>query len=360
MRLKRLLANMKRSLGTRGSTVAASLAAASPIAVGLMIMTGCTQSSSEGSSSVQLGKSPFLFDPKHVVELSIVKADPRSGDHWSARVERIQDNPKSFYDGDPWQIKSYSAGDILDHSANRTWILHFVDTLTTYRPDTKLDISNVTPDVRANYGLNPPHYEIQWQVMNPETQKLDSFELQIGNPTHLETDSSSAIGTAESGESFAIFPPSKDIYQANGASMEMLDYLKGFSTLRQETLSPLESDDVDEIRVIRAGAKPLYGQRDGDRWTDEKHRPLKTDMAAYLDRVTHLRILQFVDDPAQTQTLRKALASASGRTVITLTDRYSHPVQLTFAKLKDIPVAMVSTRGDAVFDLYPGSLEKLK
>jgi hypothetical protein len=57
--------------------------------------------------------------------------------------------------------------------------------------------------------------------------------------------------------------------------------------------------------------------------------------------------------------VKKHLATASGHTVITLTDRYSHPVQLTFAKIKDIPVATVSTRGDAVFDLYPGSLEKL-
>jgi hypothetical protein len=321
-------------------------------------MTGCTHSSENNSSTVvQVGKSPFQFDSKHVVALSLVKADPQSGDHWSARVERVQENSKSFYDGDPWQIKSFSGGDILDHAANRTWILHFIDTLTTYRPDKLLDISNITPAVRANYGLNPPRYEIQWQVMNLETQKLDSYELQIGNPT---TQSKTPDPTAEgNGESFSIFPPSSDIYEANGASMAMLDFLKGFSTLRRETLSPIDSDDVDEIRVEKAGVKTLYAQRDGDKWTDEKHHPVKADVTSFLDRVTHLRILQFIDDTAQAQTLKKSLASPSGRTVITLTDRYSHPVQLTFAKVDALPVATVNTRSDAVFALFPGSLEKL-
>ena len=124
-------------------------------------MSGCTHSSENNSSTVaspviQVGKSPFHFDSKHVVALSLVKADPQSGDHWSARVERVQEYSKSFYDSDPWQIQSFSGGDILDRAANRTWILHFIDTLTTYRPDTKLDISNITPAVRSNYGLNPP------------------------------------------------------------------------------------------------------------------------------------------------------------------------------------------------------------
>jgi hypothetical protein len=330
-------------------------------------MTGCSQSPSESASSssnggLHLGKPAFQFDPKHVVALSLVKADPRSSDHWSARVARAQDNPKSFYDSDPWQIQSFSGGDILDHAANRGWILHFIDTLTTYRPETKLDISpdsKITPEVRANYGLNPPRYEIQWQVIDPETQKISSFELQIGNGTTPVHDSNPANSDSSDGESFAIFPPHTDIYRANGASMAMLDFLKNFTTLRQETLSPLDSDDVDEIHIEKPHTKPFYAQRDGDRWTDEKHHPIKADVAGFLDRVTHLRILQFVDDAAQAQMLKKSLASAHDHTVITFTDRYSHPVQLTFGKIKDVPVATVSTRGDAVFDLYPGSPEKL-
>ena len=64
--------------------------------------------------------------------------------------------------------------------------------------------------------------------------------------------------------------------------MSMLDFLKGFSTLRRETLSPIDSDDVDEIRVEKAGVKTLYAQREGDKWTDEKHRPVKADVAAFL------------------------------------------------------------------------------
>jgi hypothetical protein len=322
------------------------------------LLAGCTHSSNEaGPPAIQIGKPAFAFDAKQTFVLNLAKADPKSGDHWSTRVERVVENPASsatptFHDSDSWRIKTYSESSTLqDRRANRGWIVHLLDTLTTFRANSKLDVQNPSSEVKARFGLYPPRYVIQWQALDAGTHQPRTFEIRIGSPVDPER--------APYGESFGILPPSPDIYRVNGATMAMLEYLKNFSGLRQEVLSTLESDDVDELELKQNARKLLYAQREGDRWTDEKHHRVKANAAALLDRITHLRIARFIDDPIEAAARSRILAKPL-YTVI-LKDRYSHPVELRFGKAPGgVVIASESLRPNAVFEMYPDTLRHLQ
>ena len=325
------------------------------LSVGVSLAACTSKPSAESQqaiSAITLDRPVFHFDYKRATSLTIAKSDPASGDHWEARFERQQDNAAAFYDGDPWVIRSYSEnGSLPDRLANRTLILHLLDTLSTLHPIERAS-DGAGENVRASYGLTPPRYALRWEVREPEEKQPKSFQVEIGGLVNSGSDSDRVA--------YGVFPPDTTIYKLDGAALPMLEYVKKFSVIRQETLSPLSSDDVDEIEIRQNGAKTFYAQRDGDLWSDAHHHPWKKrDVQGFLDRITHLRIENFVDAGAEAAPLRTVLERKSV-TEITLIDRYSKPTKLRLARQGERALAEISSRPGAVFVLYPGALSKLE
>jgi hypothetical protein len=283
---------------------------------------------------------------KQALSVNLAKADPRSGDHWSARVER---------NGDSWRITSYSESThLMDRRANGAWILHFLETLETFRADSKVDGVTVNTITRGRYGFTPPRYAIQFQLLDEQAKIPVTHEIQIGAPVDFEKN--------PIGESYSIFPPNPDIFEANGAALQMLDYMKDFSSLRLQTLSTLESADVRGFELELNGKKILAAKRDQGHWTveleDEKYSATQANFDEFLDRITHLRIQKFIDDASETAVITRALPHTPPFRII-LQDRDSHPVSLAISKIGNQVYGTESNRGGAVFALYPEAMEKL-
>jgi hypothetical protein len=317
------------------------------LSVTLWSFCGCSHDKAPAEPEIPVGKPAYSFDWKKTNSLTIAKADPATGDHWMARVGRIQEKPESFFENDPWEIQAYSENTVLsDRLANRILIEHFLDTLSTFRAETAVDADESSDKVRSSYGLNPPRYSIQWQAWDLPSQKMRTYQVEISPET-----------TTQAGhETYGSFPPSRKIYKVEGATIPMLGYIKDFLTLRQSQLSPLSSDDVDEI-VVEGGGGKLYAQRDGDRWADEKHHPWKKEFGPFLDRLTHLRIKNFIDSENEAVPLKQKIERSTTMKV-TVKDRYGKPTVFRFARMADHRVvADVSSRGQAVFELFPDALD---
>lgn len=335
-------------LGMANMRPAALLKLILPLAC--ILPTACSRPT-ESTQSIPTGggRPAYAFDLSHAVSLTIAKADPTTGEHWIARVERNPEAPATFHELDPWMIRSYSAAENLpDRLANRNYILHLIDTLQTFHANAIVN-GDPSVDARASYGLTPPRYALQWEVRDGQVTK--NFAIEIGNVTDPKAEMAK--------ESYGTFPPAHSIYRVDGAAIAMLDYLKNFATLRHEVLSPVTSDDIDEIEIVRGKKKVFYAQREGDVWTNEKHRPWKKDVAGFLDRITHLRIQAFIDLEEETTPLLQEL-SKHPLVEITLKDRLGNPTVFIFAKKKNRELAEVSNRGKAVFVLFPTALKKLE
>jgi hypothetical protein len=290
----------------------------------MLNMTSCTRQKAEvpppdlAVVPVILGKPTFQFDPAQTVSLNIAKADPISGETWSARVEKT--------DG-VWKVASYSGESMLsDRLANRAWILHFLETLTTFRPD-----AIIAEKDSGHLGFSPPRYAVDWRIQGIDS-KTTTYQLRVGAPVDFEK--------SPDGESYTIFPGHEEVYQAGGAALVMLRYLKTFSSLRLETLSTIEAADVTAVEMT--GKKTLHSKFKNGKW-------IGADVSSLVPFVTHLRVQNFIDKPLSTPFIPVI--------TIKLTDQNSHITTLLF-DAQDY--AKSSDRGDAVFQMYPGSTEKLQ
>lgn len=316
------------------------------------LFTGCSNHAPEPSVPVGDSKGAFAFDARHTISLTIAKADPATGDRWLARLVRKTESPGMFYENDPWIVENYSESTSLsDRLANRNYLLHLIDTLSTFHATAATGQRASDPQARGAAGLNPPRYALKWEVREPESKTSKTFEAEIGNPVDPKN--------PQSKESFGTFLPDTRILRVDGAALAMLDYLKSFETLRLQTLSPVASDDIDEIEISHGKKRVFYAQREGDRWTNEQHRAWKKDVGAFLERITHLRIQKFVDSDADSAAKRAFLEKNLLET-LTLKDRSGNATTFLFAREKKEALAAVSTRGNAVFELYPEALKRLE
>jgi hypothetical protein len=294
------------------------------LAVFLMLnLTSCTRQKTEipppdlAVVPVQLGKPAFQFDPAQTVSLNIAKADPISGETWSARVEK---------NNSVWKIASYSGESALsDRLANRAWILHFLETLTTFRPD-----AIIAEKDSGHFGFSPPRYAVDWRIQGIDSKTV-TYQLRVGAPVDFEK--------SPDGESYAIFPGHEEIYQAGGAALVMLRYLKTFSSLRLETLSTIEPSEMTAIEMT--GKKTLHSEFKNGKWVG-------ADVSSLVPFIIHLRVRNFIDKP-QPKPFVPVLT-------IKLTGQDSHVTTLLFDAHD---YAKSSDRGDALFQMYSGSMEKL-
>lgn len=308
----------------------------------LATLCGCLENtpfSSSTSSNISgniSGKKPgssfFKFDYKTVTRISIARNDPTTGEPFSAQVERS----KSGADTYSWQIVSQELTDRLAYS---NFVEHLLDTLST------LQIQDEAPNgPLESYGLTPPHFAIRFSTESPE---------KVGSQTEFEIHLGSGDETL-----FAYDPREpKAIFRVHGALIGMLNHLRNFETLRRKTLLTFESDDIDEIEFWKGSKKTLHIERHGETWKSmasagsEKTSPVfKKDIQAYLERITHLQIQKFPDDPTWEKAAMETLKN-SPQFRIVFKDRKNMPTELraSFQPHSKILTASLSSRAGSVF-----------
>ena len=284
----------------------------------LTLIAGCTQSSPPSEELLKPGQAPFQFEVKKTQSLEIVKTDPKTGQSWNARFHR---NPDTT-----WEIDSAPGGiNPLDRKAHTTLIDHLLDSLRSLR------VTALAPKgPLESFDLAPPHLALRW----------DGSEFSLGSGKYA-----AIKGTA---------------YEMEGAAIKILDYVENFQSLRQATwLFPITSDDVDEIEIFRslkpgAPSKTFYAQREGAAWTDRKHKPVKKDLSSFLDQLTHLRILEFIDDPETSSRLVKELQQKASTRAI-LKDRQGNATEIRLGGQKEL-YGISTHRPGVAFKLYPEAI----
>lgn len=271
-----------------------------PTALVLVLsLAACTRAQPPGFRS---GDKPLesAFPAK---EIEIIRAEPSRGETWTVKLVKNGPEPTD------WAISGHSAGvELLDRRAHGTFLEHLMSTLRTLQ---------VTGDAARgpieSYGLLPPAFAIRW----------NGGELRVGSPG------------PEAFERFAEFRldgkigSTPAIYRVKGSALEMLQHLESFTSVRQAVLvSPLTSDEVDELEVSKTGRNgKFYAQREGDVWTDRRHKPVRKDIDAFLETLTHARIQEFVDDRVAAEEIARKVPK-SPLYSITLNDRKGKPTRI--------------------------------
>lgn len=299
----------------------------------------CSRAGQDTARTWKSGTQPFgQFDPRQVTMLEITKSDPASGDRWSARIER---QPTPLPGGDPhWLIQAGPSGaELPDRIGNGGFIVHLLDTLKTLR---------VAAEPRKgpleSYGLSQPRWALRWSGPG-----IAPLELRLGLPSEEPSAAYAEI--------------SGSVTTVQGAALQMLDYLKSFSTLRHQTLATFSSDEIDEIEIeTRANAgRARYAERNGSSWSGPKGRPLARswDAAATLEAITHFQIREFLDDPVENS---RTAAWVSGRpdVRITLKPRTGEAFRLLIREQGGRAAATISGRPGNAFLLHPGALSRLR
>jgi hypothetical protein len=333
--------------------------------------SGCTQKTDPRTSSGNASKSqgdeasnshgfPALqFDYKMTSELLIAKSDPRTGDHWTARLKR--DGAPSPENEDLWTIE-LGPDEIAygDRKAHGGFVLHLLDTIRTLHVK-EAPVSG-TPE---SFGLASPLFILRWLVVQKPAEPVEKvYEIRLGGPAKGEDGKFEGLYASIGGV------PGKT-FIVQGAMLEMLDRITSFQSLRLPTVVTVDSDDIDQIewrRSVTHKAADFYAQRDGDQWTDVKHRPVKSDVQAFLDLATHLRILRFIDDPKEQVRLEKEFKRPNTQSVKLISRKgQAQTLQIAVAPGGKAVYATFSTRmrktspkALAIFEVYPQILAGLR
>ncbi len=313
-----------------------------------LLVTSCTFSpgglGQNQTLPFEVQKPIFSLTPTHVRELAIEKNDAVSGDRWSIA---LRSNARG------WEISSAGSRPIIDRVADQSFILHFLDTLNT------LVYAEPAPQGPASsYGLEPPQFALRTTI-TPDTGSGGPdrvLDLLIGTAAR-GTDSQ------EPSTRFARVPPFSQTMVVHGAAIQMLEMMTSFDSLRKRTVLSFSSDDVDELTLVQAGKEKLYAQRDGDTWTDRKHRKSKSSIREKLDSLTHLRIREFIDDADRAKKFVADTAASplfevtfGGRAIPNSDPADAKVIVLRISSLGPDLVATVSNRPGAAFLLFPESL----
>jgi hypothetical protein len=311
----------------------------------LALLTGCLTACSQHTPPAAPVSPPvFKFDYEKTSELLLSKADPQTGDHWTARFVHPEN-------GD-WTIALAPDGKTLgDQHANSSFIEHVLDTIRTAK-------SKPAPlsGTLESFGLSVPRFHLEWKAptvadtaADTNSNTMTSFDLRLGSATLMEDDGQTlpALYSSTGGEA---------VFVTTGAVLEMLSRVNSFEVLRHTQLlimPPGETaDDVDTIQI----GKTFSAQRQGDDWVTPSKHKIRGNTTAFLQQLAHLRILSFIDDPAENQRLLKIKPLVR----ITLKDHKEMPVQLDLRIDNSKTYATVSTRlfGQdlAVFEVYPDVL----
>lgn len=287
-----------------------------------------------------LKQRPFLFDAEATSELTLSKADAQRGDFWTARV--VPDSASSTHHP-RWNIDLAPQDQkLLDRRADGRWVAHLLDTFRT------IEVTGIAPEgPLRNFGLEPPLFTLQWK----EGSRGGKFE--IGDPSPDGGHYARLIQTTAKPDHATLPSP---VVEIRGASIGILGHLHQFERLRLQRLFTLEKDDVDLIEVQFGKASPQKYERQGVDWKDLRTGKLsKRPVDQWLEAMVHLRIQDFVDDPKEAKRIREVHFPKKTLYRIEFTNREDLKSELQVAKEGDAYWAILSSRPEGVYRLYPES-----
>lgn len=296
----------------------------------------------------------FAFVPEDVREFVIFKKDPNK-EHWSVTLSRAP--------GARWRITSAPQGkSLIDSLANETLINHVISTFQT------LNISEFAPPSSLEQmGLDSPHYTLKWSTSTA------TYQVELGVPVgYGGTQSESsvagkryAIASVDAAATSEFAQTQKEKTKPlviQGATLQMLNYVSDFSSIRERRLAPYESDQFDAIRTSNSKSE-FYAERNGDDWIQgSQQKKIKAPIQDWLQSLTHLRISEFLDEEQESMNLKKKFTRMKPEQTITLEPtglEKKDPVRITVYRDSDQLYAEVSTRKHSslptYFKLFPES-----
>ena len=276
--------------------------------------------------SLDTGENAFSFEPTEVIDLTLAKFDSESGNSWVMTLHK---------EDSLWKISSApSDQSLLDRIADETFIHHLLDTLQSVHLH-----PNPKSGPMESFGLKPPRYALKWSTLSKE------FKIQVGI-------SSPGLG-------YFVTLDGTSISVGTGAAFGLLERVLSFRDLRKQTWTILKPDDIDEIELLKNKAPHFYAQRDGDTWTDRKHRPVRINVSTVLSQLTSTRPENFVDDPIRAQELRKYILSKESLEV-RLTNRFGKTHSLKLSQREKSVYGINTTRPDGVFILPKALLDETR
>ncbi|MBC7693310.1 MAG: DUF4340 domain-containing protein [Methylotenera sp.] len=327
------------------------------LAIAASLSNGCTSRNEPPSgvnpasgglgttSELKLNAPLFSFSHEQARELNLIKNDPASGDHWTARIINSGSAEKP-----DWKIAS-SSMDLIDVRADGPYIVHLLDTLRT------LQAFELAPEgPLSSFGLTTPLFALRWLAPNSNGQMTEN-EIHLGD-SNLKAGGIYACLPARSG---AVSHP--QVFLVRGAALEMLTHLARFEALRLRKLVTFETAELDSIALKGPGIQWSV-LRAKDTWQEAPSRRALHDPVNFqrrLEGLTHLRILRFIDDARENTALKKAFEETKvSRAFFTLRQNGSQPITLKVRQNQGKTHAWISTRPDATFEVYSDILKFFK
>jgi hypothetical protein len=279
----------------------------------------CTPTGSAPEKTVRKpGSFLFAFDVNQVSELTVMKRDPSA---WTATLKRA---------GNTWQIVEPPAGKkLLDARVDDKFVNHLLDTLRT------LEFSEPAPrGSLESFGLVTPRIALRWKTPD------GTQEIWLGNPQKDLT------AYAKHGD---------EVLLVRGATLQMLEYLTSFDSLRHRILLTQDSDDIDTFEYFKEGGRVFFAQRESGTWVNEKRKPFKWDCGGFLDVLTHLRIQSFNDDEVALNSRILEMLKSKPRYRVIFKDRQDLATELRVSGVEGGLWAWVSTRPASAFLLHPSA-----
>ena len=256
-----------------------------------------------------------------------MKNDPHTEDRWTSRVQK-----EDVF----WKIIMPPEGQkLVDTLANGAWILHLLDTLKT------LQVVAVAPKGSLqSFGLNPSRWKLTWGGT------VKNYFLSLGDPVSDQDKSKGVYALVEYGSS--------KVMVVQGATLEILSYLQKFETLRHRRLITITMDHVDEVEVHKNGKAFFYAQRQNGLWAKKDHSFLPESLSLWLERLIHIQIKDFIDDPDENKRLMTYFKTPLYKVIFK--DRKGKTSALDVVFKNNEFFGLYSDRPAVIFRLYPEAI----
>ncbi len=284
--------------------------------IALLLLPACTPKNPEPELQKAYDRG---VNVENVETLRITKNYPGES-AWSVQLKRTGPGLPGN-----WRIESAPVT-VIDAFADAPFIHHFLDTIKTLRPALE-----APEGPKSSQGFEPARAVLEWT----ETVNAKKVErkLVLGDAYGLNG-------------RFAIFAPGTRAVIAGGALLEMLEHAVDWQTLRMKRLVTWEIDDIDLVRVGTA----TY-ERVGTRWEKSKKDVTPRFLPA-LENLMHQRILRFVDEKAEADSIELKTADRGPLLQIEFEDRKQKTQRISFYKW-DSKIYAKNTTRSGWFELYP-------
>lgn len=273
----------------------------------------------------------FSVDPNTIDQISFTRF--QDGKTWSGTFKRK--------DHEPWEITSTPDSlPILDRLANDKYLNHLLDSLTT--------LSNIKPTDKGTeeqLGLSPP----RWLIQIGTPYNSNALQLKLGG---VDTQTNAVISSIN-------MAGVTGTQLIRGSFLGLLDHLKNFQYLRLTTLINKKAGDIFKIEISHGKSKSA-AERQVNEWVKKNKNDVSTRLIPWIERLVHLQIKNFIDDPRDQEKLKTLSESTTERVDITLTNLQDQAEIWQFFKINNEVYARSKKRNDYFFHLYSEAWSTIK